>query len=72
MLHRHDFDHVQIWLLGSPVDSKDGIDNIRCELLSKGAVQFRGKRGASDGQQQLTIRSPRQLELVEKLYKYLD
>lgn len=40
-MHRHDLDHVQVWLRGGLVNGEDGVDNVRRELLSKRAVELR-------------------------------
>ena len=68
VLHGHDFNHVQIWLLGSSVDSENGIDNVGGKLLGKCTVQFRTERSPSDRQQQLTVDCTLDLELIEELY----
>lgn len=67
MLHGHDFDHVQIRLLGSSVNSKDGINDIGGKLLGKCAVELSAERGTGNGKQQFTVDRTLNLELVEEL-----
>jgi hypothetical protein len=42
VLHRHDLDHVQVWLFGRLVDGKNGIDDVGGQLFGERAVELRG------------------------------
>ena len=72
MLHGHNLNHVEVGLLGGALDGKDGIDNVRGELLGEGIVQLGGKRRPSDREEEFAVNGPRKLEIVEELEKRSD
>lgn len=68
VLHRHDLNHVQIRLRRGSMDGEDGIDDIGGKFLGESSVQFRAERRTSNGEQQLAVDRPLNLELVKELY----
>lgn len=71
MLHGHDLNHVQVWLLGGTMDGEHGIDDVGCELLGESIVELGGEGGASHRKKQLSVNSAFELELVEELGVYV-
>jgi hypothetical protein len=59
---------VQIGLLRGSVDGKDGIDDVRGELLGESTAQLCGEGGTGDRKQQLAVNGTLELEIVEELY----
>lgn len=51
------------------MDSKDGVDDIRGQLLGKGTVQFRAQGRPGNRQEELAVDRSVKLELVEELYR---
>jgi hypothetical protein len=53
------------------VDGKDGVGNVRRELLSKRRVEFCSERCSGDRKEKFSVNLLRELEVVEELSRTL-